>query len=109
MFSQFKKNKKGNGNKEKVSEIFPDEILLDAHNLPDFDRHRFEGRLERPIGKRALFSVFLLFVIVAMLLVENYGSSKFRKAQPMPSKAKIIAYDRNLFLLNGESSLIGMG
>ncbi len=32
-------------------EIAPDEIFLDATNLPDFDRSQFEGRLEQPISR----------------------------------------------------------
>jgi len=47
-------------------EIFPDEILLDATNLPDFDTDRFEGRLESPIKKRTLLYVFLLFLLVVV-------------------------------------------
>lgn len=47
-------------------EIFPDEILLDASNLPDFDTERFEGRLESPIKKRTLLFVFVLFVLVVV-------------------------------------------
>lgn len=49
-------------------EIAPDEIFLDASNAPDFDRSRFEGRLEKPLPLRtfvALFSVLsLLFLIL---------------------------------------------
>src|SRR3989344_7715578 len=44
-------------------EIDPDEILLDAENLPAFDRERFEGRLERPLGQRTIlvFAIFCLW------------------------------------------------
>ncbi|MBI3573739.1 hypothetical protein HY090_01685 [Candidatus Kaiserbacteria bacterium] len=38
--------------------IEPDEILIDAANLPAFDTTRLEGRIERPIGRKA-FRVFL--------------------------------------------------
>lgn len=31
-------------------EIAPEEIFLDASNVPDFDRSRFEGRLEKPLS-----------------------------------------------------------
>ena len=44
-------------------EIAPDEVLLDSSNLPNLDNQQFEGRLERPISRRAVFfgaSVFLL-------------------------------------------------
>jgi len=56
----------------KDSEIFPEEILLDSQNLPDFDIHQFEGRLEKPITRRTIlvlgFSLFLIcFVFIGKL------------------------------------------
>src|SRR3954470_23055019 len=48
-------------------EINPDEIFLDSHNLPQFDTHQFEGRLEQPIPQLFLYSVvafFLIFLVV---------------------------------------------
>lgn len=52
-----------------AGEIAPDEIFLDSHNSPRFDRHQFEGRIERPIGRTALsiFSVSLLIVALGLL------------------------------------------
>lgn len=48
-------------------EIEPDEIFLDSHNLPDFDQYQFEGRIEKPIGKRmqllVVGAVFIVFVL----------------------------------------------
>lgn len=49
-------------------EIEPDEVLLDASNLPEFDSSQFEGRIQKPIEQRALISfgigVVLLFVVL---------------------------------------------
>lgn len=53
-----------------VREIDPDEIFLDSSNLPSFDRHQFEGRMERPISRRtvlALGGVFLAVLIAFSL------------------------------------------
>lgn len=49
-------------------EITPDEILLDASNLPNFDTDQFEGRLEKPISKKSLKLVFVFFVTISVLL-----------------------------------------
>lgn len=54
-------------------EVEPDEIFLDARNIPQFDTQQFEGRLERPISKRVvifsgLFFVCLLLACVSRLL-----------------------------------------
>ncbi len=51
-------------------EIAPDEIFLDVSNAPDFNRERFEGRLEKPLPHSS-FSLLaiglsvLLFILVA--------------------------------------------
>ncbi|MBI4120689.1 MAG: hypothetical protein HY457_00315 [Parcubacteria group bacterium] len=50
--------------KYKDYEIHPDEIFLDSHNLPDFNQHQFEGRLERPISKKTLFALGTFFFLV---------------------------------------------
>jgi len=51
-------------------EIAPDEIFLDSSNVPDFDRARFEGRLEKPLSERifvslagALAALFLIIIV----------------------------------------------
>lgn len=45
--------------KKRYREIEPDEILIDAQNLPGFDSTRLEGRIERPI-ENTTFRNFLL-------------------------------------------------
>lgn len=50
-------------------ELEPDEIFLDDSNLPDFDTKQFEGRLERPIGKRSLIGIALVFLVVGLIFV----------------------------------------
>src|SRR3989344_3537384 len=53
--------------KTKGGEIYPDEIFLDAQNLPAFDKNQFEGRLEKPISRRAIAMVGLVFLSGAAL------------------------------------------
>src|SRR5574343_1624597 len=59
-FKFFKKNKISN------TEIFPDEILIDSHNLPRFDTQQFEGKIERPITRLSLSLVFIVFFVVLL-------------------------------------------
>lgn len=42
----------------------PDEIFLDAHNLPAFDTQQFEGRLERPIKKQTFYLASIIFLLI---------------------------------------------
>jgi penicillin-binding protein 2 len=41
-----------------------DEIFLDSENLPDFNQHQLEGRIEKPISKRVVFLMSTLFVFI---------------------------------------------
>jgi len=52
---------------KKYTEIDPDEIFLDSSNLPEFDRHQFEGRIERPLGSHPFFLVGTFFILVVVL------------------------------------------
>jgi penicillin-binding protein 2 len=58
----WRRNKKIN-----TTELYPDEILLDVHNLPSFDRQQFEGQLEQPIAKRSLGTLFFFIAGVSVL------------------------------------------
>lgn len=48
-------------------EIDPDEVLIDSSNLPLFDREKFEGQIESPISKKRIYSVFAIFIIIAVV------------------------------------------
>ena len=50
-------------------EIAPDEIFLDSSNLPEFDSHQFEGRLEKPIGQKTVFITATLFILLALIFI----------------------------------------
>lgn len=49
----------------KRTEVNFEEILLDASNLPEFNKGRMEGRMELPVTKRNVYVVALLFVLIA--------------------------------------------
>tara|TARA_B100000508_G_scaffold60333_1_gene47051 strand:+ start:100276 stop:101958 length:1683 start_codon:yes stop_codon:yes gene_type:complete len=50
-------------------EIEPDEVLLDASNLPHFDKDQFQGRIVAPIGKRSLVVFGIGFLLVLLILI----------------------------------------
>lgn len=47
-------------------EVNFEEILLDASNLPAFNKGRMEGRLELPVTRRNVYVVGLIFVCIAL-------------------------------------------
>lgn len=59
---------------KKVREISPDQILLDSSNLPNYDTSRLEGRLEKHISKRMLFSVVGAFAIMSIIFIIQVGN-----------------------------------
>lgn len=50
-------------------EIAPDEIFLDASNSPEFNRARFEGRLEKPLPHTTFFSLLVVLSLMFCVLV----------------------------------------
>lgn len=73
------------GRKRRYQAIEPDEILIDAKNLPGFDAGRLEGRLERPIEKSAYrnFLLFtgILFVVftVQLLRLQVFAAEEYKE------------------------------
>ncbi len=53
--------------RKKYRDVDPDEILIDAQNLPNFNRQQFEGRLEKAIKEKPFF-IFGFFVTVVFII-----------------------------------------
>ena len=100
--------------KKRYSNSFvePDEIFLDAKNLPQFDTQQFEGRIERPIGKSAISLVRAFFIVILVIFLARLiymqginGKSYFTQSQqnqlgrePLFAERGVV-YDRNGVLL----------
>ncbi len=54
---------------ERTADIAPDEIFMDSHNSPQFDRSQFEGRIERPIGRMTIRIFGAAIACIALLLL----------------------------------------
>lgn len=67
MFSRFTRRFRKRG--APIQEIYPDEIFLDSENLPDFDVHQFEGRIEKPISLTTIVSLSVVFGIFFVVLL----------------------------------------
>jgi penicillin-binding protein 2 len=63
MFWRLKRSKR-------TREISPDEIFIDSSNLAQFDTDRFEGRMERPLGRRVtLFTAAAVAAVITLLVL----------------------------------------
>ncbi|TAK57023.1 hypothetical protein EPO17_03095 [Patescibacteria group bacterium] len=107
MNRKIKKYFSGLGRK-KYKDIDPDEIFLDSSNLPEFDTHQFEGRIEKPISKTSLIVLALFFVLIGMVYVSRVWalqvtdgeiytqkSEKNRLRNTLVFAERGIIYDRN--------------
>jgi penicillin-binding protein 2 len=94
--------------KRKNKDINPEDIFLDSTNLPGFSEHRFEGRIEKPIGdatflilKGVLFLVLLLFMAklwnLQVVMGDEYTkiSENNRLAHALIFANRGVIYDRN--------------
>ncbi len=59
----FKKRKK------RLLNLDPDEVFLDSSNIPNYDVNQFEGRIEKPIGRRVFFILGVFFALVFLVVV----------------------------------------
>ncbi len=62
-----------NSSKQRIN---PDEVFIDALNLPEFDTHQFEGHLEKPIPKYIIFITGIFFFIITSVFI--YQSFKLQ-------------------------------
>ncbi len=74
--------------KNRDKNLDPDEIFIDSSNLPNFDTHQFEGRLEKSISRRTIFIlgsfffiIFILFAFKVWTLQVSKGEFYFAKSE----------------------------
>ncbi|MEI6280695.1 MAG: penicillin-binding transpeptidase domain-containing protein [bacterium] len=89
--------------KKKNSFVEPDEIFLDSKNIQNFDRQQFEGRIEKPIPKRTIFFVGILFLFLIgvfasrlVYLQVQKGDTYFKRSQNNILEKVIIFTDRGI-------------
>ena len=60
--------------KKTTIEISPDEIFLDAKNVPQFNQDTFEGRLEKPVSSKVVATVGVIITLfIATGLVKSFS------------------------------------
>lgn len=84
-------------------DIAPDEIFLDSKNLPSFNTQQFEGRLEKAIPKRAIFTLGLFFIFCSLFFIYKLtnlqivkGEAYFKRSEDNTLMKQPIFADRGL-------------
>ena len=57
--------------KRKYQDINPEDIFLDSTNLPGFEEHRFEGRIERPMGRETFLILKIVLGVIVLALISR--------------------------------------
>ncbi len=70
------------------SEINPDEILIDASNVAEFDRDQFEGRIERPLSRRSFAMAGILFGLLFLGYVARAGTLQIVRGDEYATRAR---------------------
>lgn len=74
--------------KAKDFELSPDEIFLDSSNLPDFDRSRLEGRLERPIGRASYLGLGLSVLVLLVVYTGQAANLQLLKGEAYATRSE---------------------
>ncbi len=92
--------------------VEPDEIFLDSKNLANFDSQQFEGRIEKPITRSAIYFLGGFFILLSLIFISRLiylqivkGEVYFKRSESNKLEKVIIfadrgiIYDRNKFEL----------
>lgn len=97
-FNIRKKNKKA-----KLNQIDPDQILLDAKNLPGFNIDQFEGRIAKPVSVKIIFILQIFFLLVVVSFISRVfflqiveGDQNFELSEKNKLRQSIIFADRGI-------------
>lgn len=91
--------------KVKRANIFvePDEIFLDSRNLANFDNQQFEGRIEKPISRNAIYFLGGFFILISVIFLSRLiylqiikGEAYFKRSEANTLEQVIIFADRGI-------------
>lgn len=88
MFSRKRRSFAAHHLKQLSREIDPDEILLDAKNLPNFNKEQFEGRIEQPISKGSVLGVAVFFLLVEVIFFAKVISLQVAHGEEFLAKSE---------------------
>lgn len=57
--------------KRQYQDINPEDIFIDATNLPGFEEHRLQGRIEKPVGQKTFFVFKITLALIVLALISK--------------------------------------
>ena len=86
--------------KKRKANIDPNEIFLDASNLPNFDVNQFEGRIEKPISKYTIFFLGIFFFGMQSVYLWKVEGLQIVKGEEMKTRAENNRLEHSLVFSN---------
>ena len=75
LFKRIKRSLRfGSSVKRKYQDINPEDIFLDSTNLPGFEEHALEGRIERPMSNTTFMGVRVVLGMIILIMVGKLWS-----------------------------------
>lgn len=74
--------------KKQKHNLDPNEIFLDSSNLPNFNVHQFEGRIEKPISKLTLTLVGVFFFLAQGVYLWKVGLLQITQGKELRERAE---------------------
>jgi len=84
--------------KKRYQDIEPDEILIDAQNLPGFDPSQLEGRIERPIEARAYRDFLILALVIGVIFFGQLARLQVIDAAVLKERAEANSLEQTLII-----------
>lgn len=88
---------------KKDSYLFPDEIFMDSESATSFNAERFEGFMEKPIGRKIFIGIASFFIIIAVIFLgrvfslQIVGGENFKlRSENNRLRAEILFPDRGV-------------
>lgn len=82
--------------KTKKFHIEADEIFLDSKNLPNFDTHHFEGRIEKTISKKSIYVFYSICLLVSLIFMIRLFNVQVTKGNYFNELSKNNALDKEI-------------
>jgi penicillin-binding protein 2 len=72
----------------KITEIDPNEVLLDSKNLANFNMQQFEGRIEKPISKYTIILLGIFFFVIQISYLSKVGILQIAQGEGLRIRAE---------------------
>ena len=86
--------------RRRYQDINPEDIFLDSENLPGFEEHALEGRIEKPMGRAAFGGLKIIFCLLVVILASKLWSLSVVKGETYAEMSENNRLEQTLIFAN---------